>query len=344
METKKKLWSVSCLALSLLTVSCSDTNEIEGPDTPDDVTAYITRVLDFCPAPGQYTNSMPAYEEGDTRETMNRKVLDAIGENRRGLVSLGGYGGYVTVGFDHTIENKAGLRDFRILGNAFYSTANPNAGRPEGGSCEPGIIRVAYDANGNGMPDEDEWYEIAGSAHRSPLTESWLDIARQAGNDVNCYTDYEITYYRPESEPDQNGETADYIRWEDNQGKSGYLSKNAFHNQPYYPQWIQEGTLTFKGTCLPQNAVDESGDGSYYVLYKFAYGYADNDTNTSDGSAVDIDWAVDKQGNPVHLSGVDFIQIYTGVRQENGRLGECSTEIMGVEDLHVLGVSIPSEV
>lgn len=76
------------------------------------------------------------------------------------------------------------------------------------------------------------------------------------------------------------------------------------------------------------------------VLYKFRYGYADNETNTKDESAIDIDWAVNSKGQKVHLPGVDFVKIYTGVNQENGWLGECSTEITGIEDLHVLGVEI----
>ena len=58
--------------------------------------------------------------------------------------------------------------------------------------------------------------------------------------------------------------------------------------------------------------------------------------NASEDSAIDIDWAVDANGNKVHLPGVDFIKIYTGINQENGWLGECSTEVSGVEDLHIL--------
>lgn len=61
------------------------------------------------------------------------------------MISLGGFGGYVVVGFDHTITNVTGKRDFRVLGNAFYSAANPDSDAPEGGSCEPGVIMVAYD-------------------------------------------------------------------------------------------------------------------------------------------------------------------------------------------------------
>lgn len=305
-------------------------------------TAYVTKVFDFIPAVGQFTNTLPAYADGDTQETMNAKVLAAIGNNKRGMISLGGFGGYVVVGFDHTIENVAGKRDFRVLGNAFYAAANPDPDTPVGGSCEPGVIMVAYDANGNGVPDDNEWYEIAGSAHQNPTQEPWYSKAVANGNNVNCYSDYQITYHKPEQEPTTAEEKEKYIRWEDNKGQSGFKTKNAFHNQCYYPLWTAGNSLTFKGTHLPQNGVDESGAGSYFVLYKFKYGYADNETNTADESAIDISWAVNNKGQRVNLPGVDFIKVYTGVNQENGWLGECSTEVTGVEDLHILGVDIIS--
>ena len=57
------------------------------------------------------------------------------------------------------------------------------------------------------------------------------------------------------------------------------------------------------------------------------YGYVDNSPSVDDNSAIDIDWAVDREGNPVELPGVDFIKVYNGVNQENGWLGECSTEV-----------------
>ncbi len=303
------------------------------------VTAYITKVLDYMPAVGQYTNELPKYEEGDSQETMNAKVLESIGNNNRIPVTLGGYGGYVVVGFDHTIKNVEGKRDFRVLGNAFYSNTS-DVTTFEGGSCEPGVIVVAYDANKNGMPDENEWYEIAGSSHEDPSTELWYNKVKEAGNDVNTYLDYELTYYRPDKEPDSQEGWNTYIRWDDNKGNSGYKTKNAWHSQCYYPLWAEGDRITFKGTHLPQNAFDESGQGSYFVLYKFRYGYADNETNDKDESAIDISWAVNRKGQKVNLPGVDFIKIYTGVNQENGWLGECSTEIIGVEDLHVLNISI----
>lgn len=315
---------------------------IAGGVTPPDghSTAYITKVLDFMPAVGQYTNALPKYEVGDTQAKMNEKVLRIIGNNNRGMISLGGFGGYVVVGFDHTIVNVVGKRDFRVIANAFYAGGNPDPSAPQGGSCEAGVIVVAYDANKNGVPDDNEWYEIAGSSHTDPSKELWYDKALMAGNDVKTHFDYQITYHRPAQEPTTPQEKLQYIKWEDNQGKSGFKVKNAFQNQPYYPQWLSGDKITFKGTCLPQNGVDESGQGSYYVLYKFLYGYADNETNTNDEASIDIDWAVNDKGQRVNLPGVDFVKIYTGVNQENGWLGECSTEITSVEDLHILGIDI----
>lgn len=86
---------------------------------PEGATAYVTKVFDFVPAVGQFTNTLPVYKEGDTQEAMNEKVLAAIGNNKKGMISLGGFGGYVVVGFDHTITNVTGKRDFRVLGKLF---------------------------------------------------------------------------------------------------------------------------------------------------------------------------------------------------------------------------------
>lgn len=295
------------------------------PETPQNATPYITKVLEYRPAPGQFVNTMPKYEKGDTQESMNEKVLKTIGNGVQGMITLGGYGGYVTVGFDHTIRNTPNSIDFIVMGNAF-----------ENGS-EPGIIQVAYDVNQNGKPDEEEWFEIAGSAHQNPKQEPWYEQAKQTGNIVETYLDYSITYKKPAKEPTTNEEKENYIYWEDNKGHKGYKVMNMFHSQPYYPQWIKENQLTFTGTCLPQNGINQGTDDSpYFVLPAFSYGYADNQDYNPDNAGIDIDWAVDKRGNPANLQGVDFIKIYTGVNQENGWLGENSTEICGVVDFNLI--------
>jgi hypothetical protein len=305
---------------------------------------YTAKVFDYLPAPGQFVNEMPKYEAGDTYESMVAKVGKALVGDDAGMITLGGWGGYVVLGFDHTIVNVPGRRDFRINGNAFGANTNPRPNAPFGGSCEPGIVMVAYDKNKNGKPDEDEWYEIKGSGNFSAEGELWYSAAVGGKLDTRTFRNYEMTYNRPateeESAPDGSVSIRNYILWTDNQGQQGYKIKNVYHSQSYYPSWVKDNKITFKGIRLAQNGIDESSAGSYYVLYAFRYGYVDNYPNAHDNSGIDIDWAIDKNGNKVNLPGIDFIKVYSGVDQENGWLGEASTEVGRGEDLHLLGTNI----
>ena len=291
---------------------------------------YISRVLEYRPAPGQFINEMPAYEEGDTYADMLQKAEDCISGTNDVMISLGGFGGYVTFSFDHTVINRPGEKDFRIWGNCFYELTDP--GR-KGGSAEPGIVMVSYDANCNGLPD-DPWYELAGSDYRNPATRHG----------------YSITYRRPDPSQtpveDETGFLSDirYISWTDSEGAAGYMPKNIFHSQDYYPKWVGEDEITLSGTCLPQNGVDTSGIGSYFILYCFDWGYADNHPNDyPDLNSFDISWAVDAEGNPVELPGADFIRVHTGVNQYCGWLGETSTEICRAQDLNIEIAGVPAE-
>lgn len=284
--------------------------------------AYISKVYEYCPAPGQFVNEMPRYEDGDTYETILQKVEESISGTNDIMITLGAYGGYVTFGFDHTVINVPGEKDFRIWGNCFYELLQPDK---KGGSAEPGIVMVSYDTNCNGLPD-DEWYELAGSEYDSKYT-------RHA---------YSITYRRPDpnreivADEDNSLDDIYYIGWSDNAGQKGYIAKNIFHNQDYFPKWINSDEITFSGSLLPNNAEDISGNGSYFVLYSYPWGYVDNHPNEyADLNSFDISWAVDSDGNPFNLPGVDFIRVYTGLNQYCGWLGETSTELSRAQDLHI---------
>ncbi len=264
--------------------------------------AFIFAVDEYVPAPGQFVNTMPQYEDGDDAAAMAQKCTNLLANNNGGVVTLGGYGGYITFHFDHSVKNVPGEYDLLINGNANASSA------------EAGIVMVSQDTNNNGLPD-DAWYELSGSADVDSVGK--------------VIYGYQCTYtYTPMSN----------IPWSDNMNNSGTVDRNTFHAQEYFPLWLKDkGTLTFFGTRLPNNAHDTSGSGTYWVLDALRYGYADNKPNTDiEANSFKIDWAVDPvTRTPVSLQYVDFVRVYTALNQKAGWLGETSTEITGAKDLHM---------
>lgn len=295
---------------------------------------YINSIHAYKPAPGQFIDAALYLSAGESIEDVNEeKILTKLSEKLVGkvggsLVSLGAYGGYIIVGFDHSVQNKTGDYDFKVYGNATYANGLfPGSSVGVGGSCEAGIVMVSQDENKNGLPD-DTWYELAGSAY----------------NHEKTIHDYRITYYKPDT---LNKD----VLWSDNQGNRGYVYRNSYHTQTsYFPLWIEADSLVFTGARLPDNGVNtadtnqnEGGKRENWVLWAFDWGYADNHANTREETHFKIDWAVDSMGYSVSLKCIDFIKVYTAVNQAVGMTGEVSTEFAGIEDLHPDMGSIANE-
>ncbi len=287
---------------------------------------YIAHVYDYLPAPGQFVNVFPAYQPGYTQADINAQLETSLcGKANGTAVSLGSYGGYIVFGFDHPVINKHGY-DVKIYGNAIQSETVP--GTP-GGSCEPGIIMVGVDEDGDGVPSEgDKWYEIKGL------------------NYDNCQHGFEVTYYKPDENKPRVPHASwrfitdvEYVYWTSNDqvadSTSGYVWRNSFHNSnPYWPLWIEDTVLTFRGSKLPNSSIDMSGgNGNNWFQPFFGEGYVDNLPNAQE-PGFKIDWAIDEDGNPVELDHIDFIKVYCGQFDYCGWLGEVSTEVCGAEDLH----------
>ena len=261
------------------------------------------KVIEYTPAPGQFINELKT--GGFDASHVTPEAAVSYAESRLmedGWVSLGGFGGYVIVGFDHSIDNSR-TYDFGIISNAFD------------GSSEPGVVWVMQDENGNGYPD-DTWYELAGS---------------ETGK-FETYRDYAVTYYRP-SAPKMP------VQWTDNYGNNGeidYLQQ--FHNQDYYyPLWIGTDSYTLTGTRLEARNYDQSGNGSYWIQPHYDWGYADNfspsDFNSENkANLFRISNAIDFEGNPINLSHIDFVKVQCAVNSKSGWLGELSTEVCGFYD------------
>ena len=308
------------IAALTITSSCNSddviTEELEDHYRAKTETSVAeqTIIFEYTPAPGQFINETNTGGFDGTQTTPDAAVAYATQRMKeKNFVSLGGFGGYIVVGFDHSIDN-TGSYDFGVEGNSFK------------GSSEPGIVWVMQDENGNGKPD-DTWFELKGS---------------ETGKEATV-RNYAVTYYRP-AEPQQS------VKWTDNLGNEGevdYLKQ--FHKQDYYyPLWITADSYTLTGTCLEARNYDQSGNGTYWVQAEYDWGYADNfseidrlsDGNNANASAnanyFKISNAIDEKGNPVDLKYIDFIKVQVGVNTKSGWLGEVSTEVFGFFDYSMI--------
>ncbi len=281
------------------TVDTVDTVEIS------DSIRFPDFLVEYLPAPGQFINVNPG------RPQEAQSIIGGIG-----FVTLGGWGGYIIIGFNEPIinrtENQYGV-DFSIFGNAYE------------GSSEPGIVMVMKDENKNGKAD-DTWYELKGNEYDNNSTT----------------TDYTLTYYHINDT---------LITWKDNQGNNDTILHNSYHKQSYYPSTefftnANQDSLTFSGTLLEKKSYpDNTGQ---WVNPTFGYGYADNhsvdwkkplnepddpETETIEGAGGDafkLEWAINTEGEPVKIDTVHFIKIYNGIRHINPVIGEVSTEIKAI--------------
>ena len=304
---KKFITSLLLLPLAIAT-SCSPdqttTTNYAGTHPPTaDSSPYSNRVIEYMPAPGQFINNTFTGFDGsqtDARtatEYADRRLHDAD-QSKRGLISLGGFGGYIVVGFDHSIQSSAGGYDFSITSNQFS------------GSSEPGVVWVMADDNANNLPDE-VWYELRGSHYDQSVH------------------NYSVTYFRPDNDSSP-------VRWRDNRGAEGEMVRVKTHPQPYFPAWITEDSFTLTGTLLPD--LSSTNANGLFTTGDYGWGYADNwgsDMQAGQGQKnfFRISDAVDKDGLPVELDAIDFIKVQTGINVNgDAGVGELSTEVIRFRD------------
>ena len=261
--------------------------------------SLCNKVYEYRPAAGQFINeSQSGFAAEQSAAAATAYAERRLAEGK--YLSLGAWGGYVVVGFDHSIASGEGY-DFSITGNQHE------------GSSEAGIVWVMQDSNGNGLPD-DVWYELRGS--------EWGSATYQRG--------YAITYYRPAYDKMN-------IQWHDNRGKSGFITRNSTHTQPsYYPAW-EGSTFTLYGSLLEPNTEVDAATGNQ-INNAYEWGYADNqgtDSTTVPSGVKNyfkISSAVAADGSAANLQYIDFVKVQSAINFVAGALGEISTEMLSIED------------
>ena len=280
--------TVSILLIGLLFLACK--NETEEIKTNS---VYITDVFEYVYAPGQHAPLAKAtdvaYFKGDPAQ--HSKWL-----------YLGGFGGYITAGFDHDIVNREGF-DFEV-----YALS--------GSAPEPAVVYVMPDENGDGKPNE-TWYELKGN---------------QFGNSKRNYW---LRYYKPSGSANVKWLDSEGLTGELVPGFGGTTSAAWWWSE------TKTDSITFAGTRLPDSYENNPVNGAEYwtvPVDKFTWGYAENINGTdfeksSGANKLDISNAVDANGNPIHLQNIRFIKIQTGVFQQAGWTNEVSAEVRGAKAL-----------
>lgn len=274
----KKQWYL--LAIAAMAFASCDKNEDEGSEQG-------FKVLEYRPAPGQFIN------EGMDCTTMEEANAYAEEQfSKKQYVSLGAFGGYITVRMPKVIKNRKDY-DFAIIGNAFA------------GSSEPGIVWVSEDVNGNGKAD-DAWYELKGSDQPT--------------------RGYEVTYHRP-SKPgaiaweDNKG----------NKGEIGYLPQHHaqmyYPNWIKEDSYTLKGSkLEDK---ITHNTNWQNGSFGWGYADNMGKDVIYDDNGNYRYNQFELDNAIDQDGNPVKLDQIHFVKVQSAILGNADILGEVSTEVVG---------------
>ena len=299
---------------------------------------FATRVVAYEPAPGQNVQSTffndPAAALGPP---VGGGTLAADNFKQ---VTLGGFGGSITLGFDHRILNQSptagnprGL-DLIVFGNAFFVGGNANRRW-----AEAGVIYVSIDSNGNGLAD-DPWYIIRGS--HLPAAPNQLLVSKTWDSDAGDATfPPAATTWVP---PGRSGV------WTTAAPMLPAVFNGPVVSNPFGLSAADEGIWGY-ADCTPTMVLgDIDGDGvrdDAMITAEEFYTRPDDplavgiSPGSGGGDAFDIDWAVDAAtGLPANLPGIDFVRIVCGVDRINGVFGEISTEIGGIAEARI--ASIPA--
>ncbi|MBL0920778.1 MAG: hypothetical protein IBJ10_01475 [Phycisphaerales bacterium] len=303
---------------------------------------FASLVHSYVPAPGQNINS-PFF--GDPTRALGAPVGGGTGaaDNSK-VVTLGGFGGSITLGFDAPVEdspcNPHGM-DAIVFGNAFWVNGNPNRRW-----AEAAVIEISADVNGNGLPD-DPWYVVKGSSLPAapqgvwreqawdnapgtptpPVNVAWYPMAPQFPAWPSGYATgaFELPApFRASVLVNPNGLGATV------EGHFGYADVS-----PVMLLGDMSGATGGTGENLLSDPEDRPGvdPAEFYTVPDDprAVGVS---PGSGGGDAFDIQWAVHPAtGEPAGLTHFHFIRISTAVDVVSPSLGETSTEIAAVADV-----------
>lgn len=310
------------------------------------------------PTPGGYVGYLPVgqyatgkvwgspYSDGFVTTGHTPKIVGGYSSTGLSLGAAGGYAEYNMVinNFDadgHKVSRPYGV-DFIVYGNAFV-------GNPEAGS-----VKVYGREKGK---SDSAWYELAGSLYYSDNTLRDVDVTyKKVENTDDIFTTKGIWYQITKgdtvikewtrfNQKTSNGSFVDAsVAWWP-EVSEGYLGTNgAYGGVDDVVISDAKDTITYKHVTLVKDTdttsdygfgyFDVTPNGTSYGTPVNPYVYG-----TTGGNAYDLDWAVNKDGNPVELHSISKIRVYTSAAMKTGEantftvpaiFGETSAEVCGI--------------
>lgn len=282
------------LVLGIGSVYAQPKPPLQSADVVDDAPSpFASRVIAYTPGDGEFVND-PAFN--DPARALGAPVGGGTYEgDLTKLVTLGDFGGSITLGFDQTIRddplNPFGL-DAIVFGNGFWVGNNPNLKW-----AEAGVIEISRDTNGNGVAD-DPWYVIPGSDIIDPMTQ----------REGELFILPDDPFARPP------------------------LFNEHFDGTESFFGYADMSPVLILGDLDGDNIVDDPDlDAARFYTVPDDPDAVGVSPGSGGGDAFDIAWAVDPDTNlPAELDGFDFIRITTAARSDTGGLGEVSVEVGAV--------------
>ncbi len=279
--------NILLLTLLISLTGCyGDPASINGDIEQPDIFGY--QVISYLPAPGQFINN-----------TSYNNPANGLGAPDEKIVTLGGFGGSITILLDRPIIDLPGEVDFVIIGNALYF-----AGDNHKRWAEPALVEIS--SNGN------DWIIIGGSIFNTAFKPATNLITV---NYTNTNSNIWPTWCSSNS--------FNISSYSINPKFSPRLEGNGNYTNAFTDSYE---TLYGFGDCTPKGNFPTDFNSSWGNDDPLTFGNAN-----IGGDSIKIEWAINSNGDSIYekirYNNFSFVRLTTAVNINFTNLGEMSPEL-----------------
>lgn len=265
-------------------------------------------LIDYRPALGEKVTEEARRLGGNLKDAM-RKANASIRRESNSTIYLGSFGGYATFKFDHNVKNFAGKYDFEVL----RDTGDSHIGHADL------VVWVSS--------DNETWYRLRSKQDDRAFSGSYAAGPNTAAvhGDVSGFTSDNKYLFRAGSEevPIPVRSTypnlvPEWIEADWQEPYDGFRLKDRYTMEEV---WSADDPPVFEDFN-----VQDLGSRVY------------NDPPSGEKPnffGMDIEWAVDAEGNPVRLVSIKYVRVSTGTLEAPKKYWIMEGSVMSVRDLNM---------